>query len=88
MTVVKSVSLTEEENDFLLLHNLSPSGLLKQRIKQVREFHEQFSKERFNKVLNLLKETNKKLLLKEDEVEKLKRCLNETKEQLRVSMKN
>lgn len=40
-TIIKSVSITAEENEFLLEHNLSPSGLLKQRIQEIQNYHNQ-----------------------------------------------
>ena len=59
MAVIKSISLSAEDDAFCRLNNLSPSGLLKQRIKQIRDFYNTYSKERIENLERLLEKNIK-----------------------------
>lgn len=67
MTKIRSISLTDEEDAFLELLNLSPTGLLKQRIAQVKEDSDNFKQKvleyeaKIKKYQDLLYEANQKL---------------------------
>lgn len=67
MTVIRSISVTDEEDAFLNLLNLSPTGLLKQRIAQVKEDSDNFQKKvlefeaKIQKYQELLEIANKKI---------------------------
>lgn len=68
-TIIKSVSVSEEDHEFMEEFKLSPSGLLKQRIDQIKEFHNKSSYPRILQLEATIKFLNDKLQEANDNVQ-------------------
>ena len=52
--IIKSVSITQEEEEFLKEYNLSPSQLLKEAIWTMKGFHKKLAQDKIERLTKLL----------------------------------
>ncbi len=67
MTKIRSISVSDEEDAFIELLNLSPSGIFKQRLAEIKQNSDNFAKQvlefeqKIKKYQELLFEANQKI---------------------------
>lgn len=77
MSIRLSVTIPERDDAFISEYGLSASGLLQQRIGEIRKFHEGISQERIQKLAMHLQEQILRAEKAESENEELKKQLAE-----------
>jgi hypothetical protein len=71
-TIIKSVSITEEEQELIDELNLSASGLLKEKLQEIKEMHNK-TRIKLERVLTVNRILEQKLLEAQEELRSLKK---------------